>query len=60
MQHHEAADLLQLNLEEEQAADEALSALADGGINQSAAELAHPEMESEADDAAATRTRKRR
>jgi ferritin-like metal-binding protein YciE len=60
MQHDEAADLLQQNLEEEQAADEALSALAEGGINQSAAELAHPEMESEADDAAATRTRKRR
>ena len=44
MQHDEAADLLQQNLEEEKATDQKLSALAEGGINQSAAELAHPEV----------------
>ncbi len=59
MQHDEAADLLQQNLEEEKAADETLSALAEGGINQSAAELAHPEMEAEADDAPKRGARKR-
>ena len=34
MGHTEAADLLQKNLDEEKAADEKLSALAEGGINQ--------------------------
>jgi len=60
MQHDEAADLLQQNLDEEKAADETLSALAEGGINQSAAELAHPEMEAEADDSTSGHSRKRR
>ena len=61
MRHDDAADLLQQNLDEEKAADEKLSALAEGGINQSAAELAHPEVEAEADDDApkrGARTRK--
>jgi ferritin-like metal-binding protein YciE len=53
MKHDEAADLLQLNLDEEKAADEKLTALAEGGINQSAAEQAHGELALEADDAAA-------
>jgi ferritin-like metal-binding protein YciE len=43
MGHDEAADLLQQNLDEEKAADEKLSSLAEGGINQGAAERAHPE-----------------
>lgn len=43
MGHTEAATLLQQNLDEEKAADKKLSALAEGGINQSAAELAHPD-----------------
>jgi ferritin-like metal-binding protein YciE len=43
MGHSEAADLLQETLEEEEAADEKLTALAEGGINQEAAESAHPE-----------------
>ena len=43
MGHDEAADLLQENLDEEKAADEKLSSLAEGGINQEAAEAAHPE-----------------
>jgi ferritin-like metal-binding protein YciE len=58
MQHDDAADLLQQNLEEEKAADEKLSALAEGGINQSAADLAHPEMAADAEDATSQRPRK--
>ena len=41
MGHDEAADLLQQNLDEEKAADEKLSGLAEGGINQNAADAAH-------------------
>jgi ferritin-like metal-binding protein YciE len=47
MGHEEAADLLQQTLDEEKAADEKLSGLAEGGINQSAADSAHPEGESD-------------
>ena len=47
MGHDEAAELLQQTLDEEKAADEKLSALAEGGINQEAAEAAHPEEEDE-------------
>ena len=43
MGHTEAADLLQETLDEEKAADQKLSSLADGGINQEAADAAHPE-----------------
>ncbi len=43
MGHTEAADLLQETLDEEKAADEKLSKLAEGGINQGAAEVAHPD-----------------
>ena len=42
MGHTEAADLLQQILDEEKAADEKLSQLAEGGINQKAASGAHP------------------
>ena len=42
MGHTEAAELLQQTLDEEKAADEKLSGLAEGGINQSAADAAHP------------------
>jgi ferritin-like metal-binding protein YciE len=45
MGHDEAATLLQETLDEEKAADEKLSALAEGGINQSAADAAHPAEE---------------
>ena len=41
MGHNEAADLLQETLDEEKAADEKLSSLAEGGINQAAADAAH-------------------
>jgi ferritin-like metal-binding protein YciE len=43
MGHAEAAVLLQQTLDEEKAADEKLSSLAEGGINQEAAESAHPD-----------------
>src|SRR5688572_27388228 len=45
MGHSEAADLLQQTLDEEKAADAKLSGLAEGGINQDAAETAQPEDE---------------
>jgi ferritin-like metal-binding protein YciE len=45
MGHEEAADLLQETLDEEKAADEALTSLAEGGINQEAADAAHPDAE---------------
>ena len=38
MKHDEVADLLQQTLDEEKAADEKLSSLAEGGINQEAAD----------------------
>jgi ferritin-like metal-binding protein YciE len=44
MGHEQAADLLDQTLEEEKSADQKLSALAEGGLNQEAAQLAHPEM----------------
>src|SRR4026208_670873 len=43
--HDEAAELLQQTLDEEKAADEKLSGLAEGGINQSAADASQPEDE---------------
>ena len=49
MGHTEAADLLEEILEEEKAADQKLSALAEGGINQAAADEAHP-AEDEGDE----------
>ena len=49
MGHDDAADLLQQILDEEKAADEKLSGLAEGGINEEAASSAHPE-EAEAED----------
>jgi ferritin-like metal-binding protein YciE len=45
MDHTEAADLLQETLDEEKAADEKLSSLAEGGINQDAADAAAPDAE---------------
>jgi len=51
MGHTEAADLLQENLDEEKAADEKLSGLAEGGINQEAADAAHPDGEEDEEPA---------
>src|SRR5204863_2145122 len=46
MGHDEVVGLLEETLEEEKAADEKLTSLAEGGINQQAAETAHPEQRS--------------
>jgi ferritin-like metal-binding protein YciE len=50
MGHDEAADLLQETLDEEKAADEKLNALAEGGINEQAAEGAHQGEEEEEEE----------
>jgi ferritin-like metal-binding protein YciE len=50
MGHTEAADLLQETLDEEKATDEKLTTLAEGGINQEAAENAHPADEEEEEE----------
>src|SRR5687767_5664590 len=47
MGHTEAASLLQQTLDEEKAADKKLSGLAEGGINERAADAAHPEDDQE-------------
>jgi len=47
MGHDMAVELLEQTLEEEKAADEKLTSLADEGINQTAAELAHPAEDDE-------------
>jgi len=59
MGHSEAATLLQQTLDEEKAADKKLSGLAEGGINQSAADAAHPEDEERMAGAGAGAGRKR-
>jgi ferritin-like metal-binding protein YciE len=58
MGHNEAAKLLQETLEEEKVADEKLSALAEGGINQGAADAAHADDEEEPVGATAGSARK--
>jgi ferritin-like metal-binding protein YciE len=58
MGHTEAAKLLQQTLDEEKAADKKLSGLAEGGINQSAADAAHSEEDEEPETAAAGGARK--
>ena len=64
MGHQEAAVLLQRTLDEEKAADAKLSALAEGGINQKAADAAHPDADDEEElvgaGAGAKRTSSRR
>lgn len=64
MDHTEAANLLNMTLEEEKAADEKLSEIAESGVNNEAAAAAHPEMDGEADEdeggrRTATSTRKK-
>lgn len=58
MGHDKAGDLLEQTLNEEKAADEKLSSLAEGGINQEAADAAHPEEDDE-DELASRKTVKR-
>jgi ferritin-like metal-binding protein YciE len=50
MGHTEAATLLQETLDEEKAADEKLTSLAEGGINQQAADIAHPNGQEDDDE----------
>jgi len=50
MGHTEAAELLQQTLDEEKAADKKLSSLAEGGINQSAADAAHSDEDDDEGD----------
>jgi len=50
MGHTEAAELLQATLDEEKAADEKLTEIAQGGINTEAAAAAHPEQDGEDED----------
>jgi ferritin-like metal-binding protein YciE len=57
MGHTEAINLLQEILEEEKAADEKLTSLAESGINQEAAELAHGEDEEEEEEEMPSRGR---
>ena len=56
MGHTDAAELLQTTLDEEKATDEKLTGLAEGGINQSAADAAHPAEEDEEPAASARKT----
>ena len=60
MGHDEAADLLQLTLDEEKAADKTLTKLAEGGINQKAAAIAHPDNDEEAVEVGSVRVAKRK
>jgi ferritin-like metal-binding protein YciE len=57
MGHTEAANLLRETLEEEKAADQKLSSLAEDGINREAADAAHPEEDDEDETAVTTSPR---
>jgi ferritin-like metal-binding protein YciE len=56
MGHEDAAALLEETLEEEKAADEKLTSLAEAGINQEAAAAAHPEEAQESGQKSAGRS----
>jgi ferritin-like metal-binding protein YciE len=59
MGHNEAAMLLQETLDEEKAADEKLSSIAEDGVNQEAADTAHPaEGEEEEESRPAARSKR--
>jgi ferritin-like metal-binding protein YciE len=59
MGHSEAAELLEKTLDEEKAADEKLSLLAEEGINQEAADSAHPSDREEEEEEPAPPSRSR-
>jgi hypothetical protein len=50
MGHSEAERLLQETLDEEKAADQKLTSIAEGGVNQEAADAAHPGEEEEEEE----------
>jgi len=56
MGHTDAERLLQETLDEEKAADEKLTSIAEGGVNQEAAHAAHPAEEDEEEDEMPNRT----
>jgi ferritin-like metal-binding protein YciE len=56
MGHSEAARLLQETLDEEKETDKKLTALAEGGINQEAADAAHPDEDEEEEEEAPARS----
>jgi len=58
MGHTDVAKILQQTLDEEKAADKKLSGLAEAGINQTAADAAHPDEEQEPVGAGASAGRK--
>lgn len=58
MGHDEAAELLQQTLDEEKAADEKLTALAEAGINQEAADAVQPDDDDEEEAVAVASTKK--
>jgi ferritin-like metal-binding protein YciE len=58
MRHTDAAKLLQQTLDEEKAADKKLSGLAEGGINQGAADAAHADDDEEPVGASASGAKK--
>ena len=59
MGHNEAADLLQETLDEEKAADEKLTQVAEAGLNQAAAGFAHPDDEDQDEEAEDDRSTRR-
>jgi ferritin-like metal-binding protein YciE len=56
MGHTDAERLLRETLDEEKAADEKLTSIAEGGVNQEAADAAHPAEEDEEEDEMPNRT----
>jgi ferritin-like metal-binding protein YciE len=60
MGHTQAATLLQKTLDEEKAADQKLSAIAESGLNQQAADAAHPDGEDEEEEMATAGSAPRR
>ena len=60
MGHTEAAALLQETLDEEKAADEKLTTIAENGVNQEAADAAHSEEADEAEEPAAPKSKARK
>jgi ferritin-like metal-binding protein YciE len=60
MGHDEVVDLLQQNLDEEKAADEKLTSLAEGGINGEAASGAHTDEDEDEEPAHTSTTQPRR
>src|SRR6476619_7836296 len=59
MGHTEAAELLEQTLDEEKAADEKLTSIAEDGVNREAANSAHPAAEQEDDEEEAPAARPR-